>query len=140
LRRDFGIDSPSVAVLGLNPHAGEEGAIGTEERDIIVPAIETAKQKGLTVEGPFPADAFFGKQRHKQFDGVLAMYHDQGLVALKLLSFGTAVNMSAGLKIVRTSPDHGTAYDIAGKNKAESSSIIEATLLAVQIAARRKRQ
>ncbi len=135
---DFGVRSPRIAVLGLNPHAGENGHLGSEEKEIIAPAVEHARGKGVTVDGPFPADGFFGSRTYASYDGVLAMYHDQGLVALKLLSFGEAVNVSAGLGIVRTSPDHGTAYDIAGKGKADPSSMMEAILLAASIAKRRR--
>ncbi len=122
LKRDFGIDKPKIAVLGLNPHAGDEGLIGIEEESIIRPAIKEAKQNNLMVTGPFSADAFFARQYHLRFDAVLAMYHDQGLIPFKALSSGEGVNFTAGLPIVRTSPDHGTAFDIAGKNKADESS------------------
>ncbi len=137
IRRDFGIKKPTMAVLALNPHAGEAGSIGDEERTAIKPAIEEARSKGLSLEGPFPADAFFGKQSFKNYDAVVAMYHDQGLIPLKMSSFGKAVNFSAGLGIVRTSPDHGTAYDIAGKGIAKIDSMLEAVKLAVTIARRR---
>jgi 4-hydroxythreonine-4-phosphate dehydrogenase len=138
LEKDFGVARPRIAVLGLNPHAGENGHIGTEERDIIAPAIAHVSSKGMRVEGPFPADGFFGSGSYRSYDGVLAMYHDQGLVALKLLAFGKAVNVSAGLSIIRTSPDHGTAYDIAWKGSADHSSMVEAMLLAASIAKRRR--
>ncbi|MCU0452627.1 MAG: 4-hydroxythreonine-4-phosphate dehydrogenase PdxA [Bacteroidetes bacterium] len=131
LMRDFGIPRPKIAVLGLNPHAGENGHIGREEVEIILPALEVVRAAGIIADGPFPADAFFGKKRHTSYDAVLAMYHDQGLIPLKLMSFGSAVNVSAGLPIIRTSPDHGTAYDIAGKGTADPSSTIEAIRLAV---------
>jgi 4-hydroxythreonine-4-phosphate dehydrogenase len=133
LKTDFRIKKPRLAVLGLNPHSGENGLIGMEENEIISPAIKESQATGIFAEGPFSADAFFGKHEYKRFDAVIAMYHDQGLIPLKMSSFGKGVNFSAGLKIIRTSPDHGTAYDIAGKNKANLSSMIEAIKLAVQI-------
>ena len=130
LERDFGIVGPRIAVLGLNPHAGDGGAIGTEEESTIRPAVEEAKERGLEVMGPFPADGFFGSGRYKHFDGVLAMYHDQGLVPFKTLAFGGGVNFTAGLTVVRTSPDHGTALDIAGQGRADAASFTEALFLA----------
>jgi 4-hydroxythreonine-4-phosphate dehydrogenase len=133
LRVDFGIDKPVIAVMGLNPHAGDEGAIGKEDDSIVRPAIEEAKQKGILAFGPFPADGFFGSGQAAKFDGIMAMYHDQGLVPFKLLSFGEGVNYTAGLASVRTSPDHGTAYDIAGKGEADASSFIKALYLAADI-------
>jgi 4-hydroxythreonine-4-phosphate dehydrogenase len=133
LKIDFNIDRPTIAVLGLNPHAGDDGAIGHEEEKIIRPAIEEAKLKGILVYGPFPADGFFGSGQHHKFDAVLAMYHDQGLVPFKALSFGAGVNYTAGLRAVRTSPDHGTAYDIAGKGEADEMSFIKALYLAADI-------
>ena len=136
LIRNFGVRSPSIAVLALNPHAGDKGVIGSEDQELVVPSIAHLQSKNLNVDGPFPADAFFGKQLYKKYDAVVAMYHDQGLIPLKLISFGKAVNFSAGLNIIRTSPDHGTAYDIAGKNKASISSIVEAIRLAVQFCRR----
>ena len=123
LIRDFGIDKPKIAVLGLNPHAGDEGLIGKEDEEIIKPAIKDAKHQML-VFGPYSADAFFARGYHHRFDAVLAMYHDQGLVPFKSLSTGEGVNYTAGLPMVRTSPDHGTAFDIAGKNKADNTSFI----------------
>jgi 4-hydroxythreonine-4-phosphate dehydrogenase len=134
LTKNFRIEHPNVAVLALNPHAGEGGLIGKEEQEIIIPAIEEIRQKGIKAEGPFSADAFFGTKRYKRYDAIIAMYHDQGLIPLKMSSFGKAVNFSAGLNIIRTSPDHGTAYDIAGKGIADISSMIEAIKLAVQFA------
>ncbi|MGB2868187.1 MAG: 4-hydroxythreonine-4-phosphate dehydrogenase PdxA [Bacteroidota bacterium] len=134
LRRDFGIKKPSIAVLALNPHAGEKGLMGTEDDEIVTPAVQQAKADGLAVDGPFPADAFFGKQLHKRYGAVLAMYHDQGLIPLKMTAFEEGVNFSAGLNIIRTSPDHGTAFDIAGKNKAGITSMLEAIKLAVSFA------
>lgn len=133
LKIDFNIGRPTIAVLGLNPHAGDEGAIGTEDEAIIRPAIEDAKNKGVLAFGPFPADGFFGSGQFSKFDAVLAMYHDQGLVPFKTLSFGAGVNYTAGLSAVRTSPDHGTAYDIAGKGEADETSLIKAMFLAADI-------
>ena len=133
LRIDFNIPKPTIAVLGLNPHAGDEGAIGDEDDKIVRPAIDEAKEKGVLVFGPFPADGFFGSGQYHKFDGILAMYHDQGLVPFKTLSFGAGVNYTAGLAAVRTSPDHGTAYDIAGKGEADESSLIKALYLAADI-------
>jgi 4-hydroxythreonine-4-phosphate dehydrogenase len=125
LIKDFGIDKPKIAVLGLNPHAGDEGLIGKEEEDIIKPAIKDAKHSML-VFGPFSADAFFARNQQTKFDAVLAMYHDQGLIPFKSLSSGEGVNFTAGLPAVRTSPDHGTAFDIAGKNRADPASFLAA--------------
>lgn len=139
LREDFGIRRPRVALLGLNPHAGDGGVIGSEEIDIIAPAIENASRSGTEVSGPYPADGFFGRGMQQNFDAVLAMYHDQGLVPFKTLSFGKGVNFTAGLPIVRTSPDHGTAFDIAGENRADPSSLREAFGLAAELARNRKR-
>lgn len=138
LRMDFGIERPTIAVLGLNPHASDNGVIGQQEEQYIRPAIIEAKKKGLLVVGPFAADGFFGSSNYKRFDGILAMYHDQGLVPFKLLSFGSGVNFTAGLSAVRTSPDHGTAYDIAGKNEAEHFSFRKALFSALDIARNRK--
>ena len=137
LVRDFRIPRPRIAVLALNPHAGEHGLMGTEDDQIVGPAVEQARSRFPQTEGPFPSDAFFGNAGHKKFDAVVAMYHDQGLIPLKMASFGKAVNYSAGLNIVRTSPDHGTAYDIAGKNKASMTSMVEAMKLAVLISKNR---
>ena len=131
LQNDHGIASPSIAVLGLNPHAGDEGQIGREEIDIIVPALREAAKKGIAVSGPHPADGFFGMKQHKSYDAVLAMYHDQGLGPFKALSFGSGVNVTAGLPFVRTSPDHGTAFDIAGKGQARPDSMRAALALAI---------
>ena len=138
LKRDFGIRKPRIAVLALNPHAGDGGLMGKEEADIIAPAIKDAANGGLTVYGPFPADGFFGSSRFKSFDAVLAMYHDQGLVPFKALAFTSGVNFTAGLPIIRTSPDHGTAYDLVGKNIASDDSFREAVYLACDIVATRK--
>lgn len=140
LKKDFRLKKPHIAVLALNPHAGERGLMGTEDDEIVRPAVEEVKSKGIDAEGPFSADAFFGKQAHKDYDAVVAMYHDQGLIPLKMSSFGKGVNFSAGLNIIRTSPDHGTAYDIAGKGIANVSSMIEAIKLAVSISRNRQRQ
>jgi 4-hydroxythreonine-4-phosphate dehydrogenase len=134
LRKRYRIEKPRIAVLGLNPHAGEHGLIGTDERETIVPAIEALKSKGIDCEGPFPADGFFGSRSFKRYDAIMAMYHDQGLIPIKMSSFGDAVNFSAGLTIIRTSPGHGTAYDIAGKGKATIASMVQAIMLAVQFA------
>ena len=136
LRKDFGIDKPKIAVLGLNPHAGDEGLIGNEEMDIIKPAIKEAKQN-MMIFGPYSADAFFARRSYLQFDGVLAMYHDQGLIPFKTIAVGEGVNFTAGLQFVRTSPDHGTAFDIAGKNKADSTSFTTAVFECVDIINRR---
>jgi 4-hydroxy-L-threonine phosphate dehydrogenase PdxA len=133
LKVDFGIDRPHIAVLGLNPHAGDQGAIGDQEEKIIKPAIIESKKTGIFATGPYPADGFFGSGNYKKFDGILAMYHDQGLVALKSISFGDGVNYTAGLSVVRTSPDHGTAFDIAGKNLAEPSSFRSALYQAMDL-------
>ena len=137
LKNDFQIPEPNIAVLGLNPHAGDGGYIGNEEIDIIQPAINKASEKGINAAGPFSADAFFGGKNYKNFDAVLAMYHDQGLIPFKTISFGSGVNFTAGLPIIRTSPDHGTAFDIAGKNIADSSSFKEAFNLATQLSQNR---
>jgi 4-hydroxythreonine-4-phosphate dehydrogenase len=140
LTSDFGIRNPKVAVLALNPHGGEAGLFGGEDERVVTPAIELAKTQHIRVFGPFSSDAFFGTRRQKEFDAIVAMYHDQGLIPLKMTSFGGAVNFSAGLKIVRTSPDHGTAFDIAGKGIADPGSMTEAIRLAIEIARRRQTQ
>ncbi len=139
LKNDFRITAPKIAVLGLNPHAGEHGYIGLEEIDIIEPAIIKAKEKGINASGPFPADGFFGTSKQKNFDAVLAMYHDQGLIPLKMMGFNEGVNFSAGLNIIRTSPDHGTAFDIAGKGIADPRSMNAAVHLARTIVVNRKK-
>lgn len=136
LRKDFGIDKPKIAVLGLNPHAGDEGLIGSEEEQIIQPTIKEARQNML-VFGPFSSDAFFARRSYLEFDAVLAMYHDQGLIPFKTLAMGEGVNFTAGLPFVRTSPDHGTAFDIAGKNKADATSFTAAVFECVEIINRR---
>ncbi|MCS7018640.1 MAG: 4-hydroxythreonine-4-phosphate dehydrogenase PdxA [Cytophagales bacterium] len=133
LQKDFAIRKPRIAVLGLNPHAGENGLLGEEDSTIIMPAVETFRDKGALVFGPYPADGFFGKHQYRQFDAVLAMYHDQGLIPFKMLAFEYGVNFTAGLPIVRTSPDHGTAYDIAGKGIADESSFRAAIFEAINI-------
>jgi 4-phospho-D-threonate 3-dehydrogenase / 4-phospho-D-erythronate 3-dehydrogenase len=138
LQRDWGIRTPVLAVLGLNPHAGEGGDIGNEEQRIVIPALQRLRKKGLKLDGPFPADGFFARYRQGLYDGVVAMYHDQGLIPLKMSSAGRAVNVSAGLSIVRTSPDHGTAFDLAGRGVADHASMTEAILLAVRIAHNRR--
>lgn len=139
LRDDFGIAAPTIAVLGLNPHAGDGGVIGREELDVIGPALEYARAEGLGVAGPFPADGFFGQRGYERHDAVLAMYHDQGLAPFKALAMGGGVNFTAGLPIVRTSPDHGTGFDIAGQGKASAASFREAVVLAAEITRRRAR-
>ena len=133
LRGDFGIAKPRLAVLGLNPHAGENGLLGREELDVIGPTLLRFREKGELVFGPFPADGFFAASTYKQYDAVLAMYHDQGLIPFKTIAFNSGVNFTAGLPAVRTSPDHGTAYDIAGKNLAEPGSMLEAIYLACDV-------
>lgn len=133
LVQDFGISKPKIAVLGLNPHCGDQGVIGTEDDDIVRPAIEGIQKKGQLVYGPYAADSFFGNENYKSFDGVLAMYHDQGLAPFKTLAFGKGVNFTAGLNRIRTSPDHGTAFEIAGKGKAEFSSFKEAVFTAMRL-------
>lgn len=139
LIRDFGIDHPAIAVLGLNPHAGDGGVIGREELDIIIPVIRSLRENGFHLDGPFPADGFFGSRQYEQFDAVLAMYHDQGLIPFKTIAFHAGVNVTLGLPIVRTSPDHGTAFAIAGKNQANPQSFREAAELAVTIVNNRKK-
>ncbi|KGL58735.1 4-hydroxythreonine-4-phosphate dehydrogenase PdxA [Polaribacter sp. Hel1_85] len=138
LVQDFGIDKPKIAVLGLNPHCGDKGVIGMEDDEIIKPTIDEIKASGKLVFGPYAADGFFGSETYKQFDGVLATYHDQGLAPFKALSFGNGVNYTAGLSEVRTSPDHGTGFDIAGKNTANPSSFKEALFTGIQVFKTRK--
>ncbi len=133
LQRDFLINSPKIALLGLNPHAGDNGVIGDEDMRIIHPAVIKAKKHGDLVYGPFPADGFFGTGEYKKYDAVLSMYHDQGLIPFKILSMEKGVNFTAGLPFVRTSPDHGTAYDIAGKNIASYDSLRQSMYLALDI-------
>lgn len=138
IKNDFGVKSPKIAVLGLNPHAGENGYIGSEEIETIRPAIQEVSSMKIDAIGPFPADAFFGTYRDGMFDGIFAMYHDQGLIPLKMRSFSTGINFTAGISIIRTSPDHGTAFDIAGKGIANPSSTIEAIKLALEVSKNRK--
>ena len=133
LKKDFLIDKPKIAVLGLNPHAGDEGLIGKEENDIIKPAIKEAKQRDIFCFGPFSPDAFFARAQYKNFDAVLAMYHDQGLIPFKSLAMGEGINYTAGFNSVRTSPDHGVAFDIAGKNIADESSFRESIFRCIDI-------
>jgi len=140
LKQDFWIQKPRIAVLGLNPHAGDSGLLGSEEMQVISPAILAAFDEGIMAFGPFPADAFFGNASYLQFDAVLAMYHDQGLIPFKHISFGKGVNFTAGLPFIRTSPDHGVAYDIAGKNLAYEGSFREALYLASDLFSNRKEQ
>jgi 4-hydroxythreonine-4-phosphate dehydrogenase len=130
----FGLATPRIAVAGLNPHAGENGVLGTEDRDVLAPAIAAAKADGVDVSGPFPADTIFVRAARGEFDVVIAAYHDQGLVPVKLLAFGRAVNVTLGLPIIRTSVDHGTAFDIARKGVAHEGSLVEAILLAAKLA------
>ena len=139
LRRDFGIDNPRIAVLSLNPHAGDNGVIGDEEQTVIIPAINECFEKGIKCVGPYPADGFFGAETYRKFDAVLAMYHDQGLAPFKALANGEGVNYTAGLPIIRTSPAHGTGYDIAGKGEADETSFRKAVFAAIDIFRNRKR-
>jgi len=138
LKKDFAIIRPRIAVLGLNPHAGDGGVIGQEEQNIIIPALQEAEKQGIICVGPYPSDGFFGSGNYKKFDAVLAMYHDQGLIPFKTVSMETGVNFTAGLSVIRTSPDHGTAYNIAGQNIASETSFRQALLLAFDIYNRRK--
>lgn len=140
LKRDFWIEKPKIAILGLNPHASDNGLLGKEEAEIISPAIQEAFDKGIICFGPYSADGFFGNGTYKKFDAVLAMYHDQGLIPFKTIAFDTGVNYTAGLKFVRTSPDHGTGYDIAGKNLADPTSFMEAVFTAIHVVKNRKEQ
>jgi 4-hydroxythreonine-4-phosphate dehydrogenase len=133
----FGISEPRLALAGLNPHAGEEGLLGAEEQRVLVPAVEAARSRGVRIEGPFPGDTVFVRAARGDFDAVIACYHDQGLIPVKLLAFGRAVNVTLGLPIVRTSVDHGTAFDIAGRGVADPSSMVEAVQLAARLVLRR---
>jgi 4-hydroxythreonine-4-phosphate dehydrogenase len=133
LIQDFSINKPKIAVLGLNPHCGDGGVIGTEDDNVLKPALKKLFEKGTLVFGPFAADGFFGSNQYEKYDAIIATYHDQGLIPFKTLSFGNGVNYTAGLNKIRTSPDHGTAYDIAGKNKADYNSFKEAVYLAIDI-------
>ncbi|ASB49509.1 4-hydroxythreonine-4-phosphate dehydrogenase PdxA [Alkalitalea saponilacus] len=133
LKKDFMIRKPRIAVLGLNPHAGDNGLLGKEEDEIIKPALEKAKEEGIMAFGPYPADGLFATENTRKFDAILAMYHDQGLAPFKALSFSTGVNYTAGLPIVRTSPDHGTAYEITGQNQADEQSFLSAIYTAIDV-------
>ncbi|MFK7750899.1 MAG: 4-hydroxythreonine-4-phosphate dehydrogenase PdxA [Kordia sp.] len=133
LKQDFGVSKPKIAVLGINPHVGDNGVIGVEDDEVLKPTLEKIKNKGKLVFGPYAADSFFASSNYKNFDAILAAYHDQGLIPFKTLSFGQGVNFTAGLNKVRTSPDHGTAYEIAGKNKADHNSFKEAVFTGIQI-------
>jgi len=137
---DWGVARPRIAVLGLNPHAGEGGDIGSEEQRVIIPAMDTLRKEHMALAGPFPADAFFSRAVPEAYDAVVAMYHDQGLIPLKMAGRGLAVNVSAGLPLVRTSPDHGTAFDIARRFTADPASMAQAIATAVAIASRRRTQ
>ncbi len=138
LREDFNLVKPRIAVLGLNPHAGDNGLLGKEEQEIIAPAVKSVFEQGRLVYGPYSADSFFGGGQYKQFDAVLAMYHDQGLIPFKSMAFYDGVNFTAGLPLVRTSPDHGTAYSLAGKGEAETLSMQNAIFDAILIVKNRK--
>lgn len=138
LKADFNVSAPRIAVLSLNPHAGDGGVIGDEESTIITPAIVAMREQGILCYGPYPADGFFGNGTFSHFDGVLAMYHDQGLIPFKTISMGEGVNFTAGLSLVRTSPDHGTAFDIAGKSEASENSFRQAVYMAIDIFRNRK--
>ena len=138
LKRDFRISNPRIAVLALNPHAGDDGLLGSEEKDIIIPAINELAEKGIQAFGPYPADGFFGAGTYYHFDGVLAMYHDQGLAPFKTIAIDSGVNYTAGLPIIRTSPDHGTAFDIAGQGKADENSMRQAIYTAIDVFRNRK--
>lgn len=140
LRKDFGINKPKIAVLGLNPHAGDGGLIGKEDEDIVRGVVADQRNKGKLVFGPLPADGFFGTAQYRQYDAVLAMYHDQGLIPFKTIAFENGVNFTAGLSIIRTSPDHGTGYNIAGKDQASESSMREAIFQAGEIFRQRTAQ
>ena len=138
LVQDFAISKPKIAILGLNPHCGDNGVIGNEDDEIIRPTITTIQNEGKLVYGPYAADSFFGSENYKNFDAILAMYHDQGLAPFKTLAFGGGVNFTAGLNKIRTSPDHGTAYELAGKDEANINSFKEAIFTGIQIFKTRK--
>lgn len=138
MQQDFSINKPRIAVFGLNPHAGDNGLLGNEENDVILPAIIQAKKEGIIALGPYPADGFFGSEDYRKFDAILAMYHDQGMIPFKLASFEHGVNYTAGLPVIRTSPAHGTAYSLAGEDKASPESFRQAMFLAVDIFKNRK--
>ncbi|MFD2725748.1 4-hydroxythreonine-4-phosphate dehydrogenase PdxA [Hyunsoonleella rubra] len=133
LRKDFGIGKPKIAVLGINPHTGDNGVIGNEDDDVMRPTLKKIKEDGKLVFGPYAADSFFGSDNYKNFDAIIASYHDQGLIPFKTLSFGQGVNYTAGLKRIRTSPDHGTAYEIAGKGLADPGSFKEALFMGIHV-------
>ena len=139
LRSDFGIQRPLIGVLALNPHAGDDGRIGKEDLEVVRPAVEAAKEAGILAMGPYPADGFFGSGKYRSFDAILAMYHDQGLIPFKALTFGKGVNFTAGLPAIRTSPDHGTAYDLVGRDAASPDSFLAALFLARDTAINRER-
>ena len=139
LIEDFNISKPKIAMLGLNPHSGDDGVIGKEEEKVLIPTIKELKEDGMLVFGPYSADGFFGSNKNESFDAILATYHDQGLIPFKTLSFGQGVNYTAGLDRIRTSPDHGTAYEIAGKGIADETSFKEALFLAITIYRNRKK-
>jgi len=139
LKQDFGIQRPKIAVLGLNPHSSDNGVIGSEENNIIIPTLNKLQDSGILAFGPFPADGFFGHRTYLEYDAILAMYHDQGLAPFKALTFGNGVNFTAGLSKIRTSPDHGTAFDIAGKGKADFNSFKAAVYSAIDIFRQRKK-
>ena len=138
LQLDFNIHNPKIAMLSIDPHAGDNGVIGSIDNMVLAPSISSMKNEGIMVNGPFPADSFFGSMKYKEFDAVIAPYHDQGLIPFKTLSFGKGVNFTSGLKYVRTSPDHGTAYEIAGKGVAKDTSFLEAIKLALAVYKNRK--
>lgn len=138
LKQDFRISKPKIAVLGINPHTGDNGVIGSEDDTVLRPTLKELKDSGMLVYGPYAADSFFGSNNYKSFDAIIASYHDQGLIPFKTLSFGNGVNFTAGLNKIRTSPDHGTAYEIAGKGKADASSFKEALFTAIKIYKNRK--
>jgi 4-hydroxythreonine-4-phosphate dehydrogenase len=138
LMADFSIHKPRIAVLGLNPHAGDSGILGKEEEEIILPAIKKASEEGIIALGPYPADGFFGSGDYKKFDAILAMYHDQGLIPFKSFAFESGVNFTAGLPVIRTSPGHGTAFDIAGEGTASEESFRNAIYLAIDLFENRK--
>jgi 4-hydroxy-L-threonine phosphate dehydrogenase PdxA len=140
LKKDFNISKPKIAVLGLNPHASDDGLIGLEENAVIKPVINDLRTRGKLIFGPYSADGFFASGQHKKFDAILAMYHDQGLIPFKYIAFENGVNFTAGLPIVRTSPDHGTAYSIAGKGLADEGSMRQAIYLAAEIVKNRREQ
>ena len=137
LKQDFGISKPKIAVLGINPHCGDNGVIGNEDNQIILPAVTQLNENGILVYGPYAADGFFGSKQYEKFDAILAVYHDQGLTPFKTLSFGNGVNFTAGFSQIRTSPDHGTGFDIAGQKKADPTSFREAVYLAIDIKKKR---